>query len=137
MDVAGYVSRYMLFEICDVAMVRNEQFDRICNHLYDYFVRYISNSYYRHLLTTGLPSIKTNKADVIRDMNQLYTSIIRGAEDHHSISTIRCLFAVSIYMMKRYEDDISLCSLIPFSFELISSRLRGWSYFDNRYESGL
>ena len=133
MDVVEYVSRRMLLDVCDIAMIRNDQLDTVYQSLHGSMIRYSNDERYIRTAARGLPPAKATEGELLSDMLELYSSILRGAIDHHSISTIRCLFTVSLYMMKKYENDISLCSLIPCYFQLISERLRGWSYFESTF----
>ena len=131
MGAVEYVSNRMLLDICDTPMRINSQLEPIYEDFCRSFRRYNNDRHFRHTATVGLPSQKETEDELLADIFELYSGILRGANDHHSISTIRCLFTVSLYMMGIYRNDIELCKLIPSYFYLISYRLRGWSHFEN------
>ena len=129
MKAVEYVAKRMLLEVCDIAMVRESNLDSVYNHLYDSFERYLRDNRFRETLILAVPPLKHSEKELLADVHLLYGGILRGSENHHNISTIRCLFTVSLYIMGLYKNNLPLCSLIPVYFHLISERLGGWSYF--------
>ena len=134
MESAGYVSRCLLFEMCGIAMVKNDRLDKIYDELLNWTERYSFDIRFRQIIA-GLPSAKNTRHELYDDILELYRGIFQGSINCHDIYTIRCLFTATLYMMKRYEDNIQLCSWIPYYFQLISYRLGGWSYFENKQDS--
>ena len=125
MAVFDYVSRRMLFDVCDIAVVPlNEDYEVIYEALYKWMECYteqFGSVFY------NLPAHKTTQEELLNDMVQLFTGIFERVSDIDSITTLHALFTVSFYMMIKYKDQqVSMCGSISYYFKLITQNLKSW-----------
>ena len=133
MNFAGYVSRRMLYEVCNIAVLKDSNYEYGYNALYDWTIFFTSRA--GPSTIARLPSCKQTSEELFADILVLYSGILRGVDSVDSLLTVKCLFTISFYMMKKYKDDPVLCSDISTWFQLISYRLGGWSILANNYEN--
>ena len=130
MESSAYVARRMLFEVCDILTPIDEHLEFVYNELYDwmelYTERFGGDIFHR------LPSCRTNRDQLLRDISRLYTGIFARIDDMHNITTLRTLFTVTFYMMVKYKEQTIMCEDIAYYFRLISRRLESWDRFEQR-----
>ncbi len=125
MSVVSYVARRMLDEVCEIATPINPLYEPIFQELYDWLELYTDQ--YGGRVFFRLPEPKQRVSELCNDMVKLYAGIFEGAGDEKdAFVTVQSLFTVSFYMMIKYRDSPSLCSIIPLCFELTSKDLDGW-----------
>ena len=124
MEVSDYVSRRMLFDVCDIAVPLNADFEPIYEALYKWMECYteqFGTVFYR------LPACKTTREELMDDMVHLFTGIFDRVSDIDGITTLHALFTVSFYMMIKYKDyQASMCGNICYYYKLITQRLKSW-----------
>ena len=130
MDAAGYVSRCMLCDICEILSPTNPRYEPIYEALFNWME--VFTRQYGGSIIHRLPCLKTNEDELLVDMAELYDGILRRVQDTNSMLTLNTLFTISFYMMVRYKETPRLCSKISYYFELISYRLRSWELLENR-----
>ena len=130
MESSDYVARRLLFEVCDILTPVDDRFEHIYNELYHWMDRYTEEFdgevFYR------LPSCRATRDELLCDMSQLYSGIFARMDDMHNITTLRCLFTITFYMMVKYKAQETMCGDIAYYFRLISRRLESWNSFEWR-----
>ena len=138
MESSAYVARRLLFEVCDILIPIDEQLEFVYNELYDWMERYTEQ--FGGELFHRLPSCKATRDELLSDMSQLYSGIFARMDDMHNITTLRCLFTITFYMMVKYKAQETMCGDIAYYFRLISRRLESWNtleHLTNNYDNGV
>ena len=123
-----YVARRMLEDVCGIIVTLNQTYEptyrQLCSWT-DY-----SSTWRGQELFPNLPCVKQTLDELSDDMMVIYVDFLRNVEDVHSRSTLHGLFSLSLYMMIQYREHPEMCSAISCDFELITRRLRGWTYIN-------
>ena len=127
MEVSDYVARRMFFEVYDIEMLLNMDFESVYDDLYEWMERYteqFGDLFYR------LPSCKSTSDELMNDLTLLYTGILDRIDDIESITTLNALFTVSFYMMVKYRNQQPfMCGYISYYFKLVTQRLESWGHY--------
>ena len=130
METAGYISRRMLQDVCDITTGRNDNLEPLYNALMDWMEVYTQR--YSAAVLHRLPSLKTTKQELLKDMEGVYRGILTVTPDVHSMLALNCIFTVSLYMMIRYRETPNLSGEVAFLFQIISYRLGGWKLLERK-----
>ena len=130
MESSAYVASRLLFEVCDILTPIDERFEHIYNDLYHWMERYTEE--YNGEVFHRLPCCKATRDELLGDMTQLYSGILARMDDTNNVTTLRCLFTVTFYMMVKYKAQETMCGDIVYYFRLISRRLESWNGFERR-----
>ena len=133
MNFAGYVARRMLYEVCNIIVLKDSNYEYGYNTLYDWMIFFTLRA--GSSTIARLPSRKQTSEELFEDILILYRGILSRVDSVNNLLTVKCLFTMSFYMMKKYKDDPVLCSDISRWFQLISYRLGRWSILANNYEN--
>lgn len=133
MCIAGYVARRMLDDVCEIPTIINSNYEPVYGELFDWMQIY-TNQFGGRVLHR-LPRCKNSSEDLLDDMTELYSGVLRRVEDVHSTITLHSLFTLSFYMMVRYKEHPDKCGNISYYFGLITRRLESWNFVTDNYDT--
>ena len=131
MNKASYVSRRLLYDICDIMTPIDSELEYIFSLLRNWMMVFTDRFGNR----IRVPQIRERAEDMRRDIAQLYSAILHYYRNRDSIRTLNCLFTITYYMMLRYKDNVILCSQISTYFYLIARDLESWDTFSLSYDN--
>ena len=135
MNVADYVARRMLDDVCEIPTAINSNYEFFYGELFDWMQLYTEQFGGRVL--HRLPRCKNSREELLHDMAELYSGVLSRVEDINSMITLHSLFTLSFYMMVRYKEHPDMCGNISYYFGLITRRLESWNllnYITDNYD---
>lgn len=129
MEISSYISRRMVWDICEVAVVLNPTHEPAYNMLCNWMLTYTRQ--FGGDVARCLPRCRATENELLDDMKKLYEGILKQVNNVHQMRTLNCLFTLTYYMMTRYKYNVRFATKIAFYFELITSRFRSWEILVN------
>ena len=131
MNKASYVSRRLLYDICDIMTPIESELECIFSLLRNWMLIFTD----RFGTRIRVPQIRERAEDMRRDLAQLYSAIFHYYRNRNSTRTLNCIFTITYYMMLRYKDNVILCSQISTYFYVITRDLESWDSFPSSYDT--
>ena len=119
METAEYMSRRLLYTVCNVMCPIDDAKEPIYMHL-QYIIDEMTALGSQHI---KFPKLKYELDDIVHDVCRVYKSIQDAFENKDSPKLIECLFVATHHMMVKYDNSTTICSRIAYCFVALAKTM--------------
>ncbi len=123
MDVSNYVAYRMLSNLFELPSRNHNQYEAVFEHLMKYTEQITLND--NGLIFYSFPRAVTTIEQLRTNMMEIFRGIMTES-GISSLTTLRCLFIASYYLMIKHRHNFTLCAYIPYIFDSFTASFQSW-----------